>query len=381
MTKRRNAPGEGSISRRPDGSYMARYPTRQPRADGKRPIGYIYGRTLREVQRELRKAIARRDAGIPQPDHKLTVKQYLTQWLEYTARPSVKPTTYVRHENTVRLHLIPNIGHHKLQDLTPQHVRKLLLDLQKTQAASTVTRIRAVLNTALQQAVRDGILQRNVASLVDRPRVSRTVKPGLPIEDAHALLRAVQGTRYEVLICVTLCFGLRRGEALGLRWKDVDLDKGVLHVTGQVVRLPGGKVRQDSTKGGKSRQAPIPTPLVTMLRRHKDEQAFYKRIHADVWQEGHDLVFPNQRGGPMEPGRYNIILTRYLKAAKLPHYNVHALRHSAVSFLRALHVPDSVIMAVVGHANLTQTSQYGGVLDDLQSEALDKMGGLLFGGG
>lgn len=375
VTKRRSAPGQGSITLRKDGLYCVRWPI-----PGQKP-GCLYARTLREAQQKLRAAITRREQGLPEPNRKLTVKQYLTDWLEGTKRPHIRPGTYEAHERSIRLYLSPLLGHHLLADLTPQHVREMMADLTKRGFAPTyIVRTRAVLVAALHDALKDSLVFRNAAALTSAPRITHTRTPGLTLEHVKTLLKSIQGTQHEVLICVTLAFGLRRGEVLGLRWADVDFEVGHIRVEGQVLRIDGKVQRVATTKSGKVRVAPIPHVLIPMLRSHRDKQLFYSRAHANRWTD-HDLVFPSRRGTPMDPQYFNWLFTRILAQAGLPHYTLHSLRHTCVSFLRALHVPDSVIMAIAGHSSHAMTNYYGDILPELKAEAMDKMGGLLFGEG
>lgn len=377
MTKRRSAPGQGSITLRADGLYMVRWPI--PRDAKGRTQGCLYARTLREAQQKLRAAITRREQGLPEPNRKLTVKQYLTDWLEGTKRPHIRPGTYEAHERSIRLYLSPLLGHHLLADLTPQHVREMMADLTKRGFAPTyIARTRAVLVAALQDALKDSLVFRNAASLTSAPRITHTRTPGLTLEHVKTLLKSIQGTQHEALICVTLCFGLRRGEVLGLRWGDIETEARLLRTTGQVIRIDGKVQRVATTKSGKSRSAPIPDALVGVLRLHRQQQLLYRAAHANRWTD-HDLVFPSKRGTPMDPQYFNWLFGRILSQAGLPHYRVHDLRHSAVSLLRLLNVPDSVIMATIGHASLAQTNYYGDIVEDLKTQAMDKMGGLLFG--
>lgn len=374
MTKRRSAPGQGSISLRKDGLYCVRWPI-----PGQKP-GCLYARTLREAQQKLRAAITRREQGLPEPNRKLTVKQYLTDWLEDTKRPHIRPGTYEAHERSIRLYLSPLLGHHLLADLTPQHVREMMADLTKRNFAPTyIARTRAVLVAALQDALKDSLVFRNVAALTSAPRITHTRTPGLTLEHVRVLLKAIQGTQHEALICVTLCFGLRRGEVLGLTWADCELDRATLRIRRQVIRVDGKVQIVATTKSGKERVVPIPVFLATTLRSHRDKQLFYQRTQPIGWNS-HNLVFPSRRGTPMDPQYFNWLFGRILSQAGLPHYRVHDLRHSCVSLLRSLNVPDSVIMSIAGHSNLKLTHYYGDVVGELKAEAMDKMGGLLFGG-
>ena len=224
MAKRGN--GEGSIYKRADGRWCAAISAGWK--DGKPLRKYIYGQTKGEVREKLTKAKRDQDMGLPVAVERQKLSDYLHNWLENCAKPSIRPKTYTSYEQLIRLHIVPALGNLYLEKLAPQHVQQFMNDkLTEGLSTRTVQYLHAVLRVALGQALKWGLIARNVATLVDaqRGRVSKVLRPFTP-EEAVTFLDVIKGDRLQALYSVALSLGLRQGEALGLRWEDVDLDNG-----------------------------------------------------------------------------------------------------------------------------------------------------------
>jgi site-specific recombinase XerC len=178
----------------------------------------VYGATAQEVRDQLLQARSDRAAGLPVVVGRQTVAQFLQDWLENSVKPSVRPLTHEQYRQHVKLYLAPLLGHHRLSKLAPQHVRAFLKrKLEDGLSPRTVQLSLVILRRSLGQAVKDGLTGRNVAKLVDGPRVRHFEGQTLSPEDARALLDAAKGERFEALYTAALAVGLRMGEALGLR--------------------------------------------------------------------------------------------------------------------------------------------------------------------
>jgi integrase len=225
MAQKRRGHGEGSIKQRADGLWEARVSLE----GGKRRS--FYGKTRKEAQDKLRVALRDLDAGLDLSAGRQTVGQFLDHWLEDVVKPTVRPKTHYSYAQLVRLHLKPNLGHHQLGKLTPQHVQAMMR-AKSTAGLSprTVQYLRAVLRRALGQALKWGLVSRNVATLVDPPRsVKKPVAP-LTAEQARAFIAFTADDRLGPLFHVAIASGLRQGELFGLRWQDVDVTAGTLYV-------------------------------------------------------------------------------------------------------------------------------------------------------
>ena len=226
MGKRGN--GEGSITRRKDGLYMARY-TVQTATGAKRKA--IYGKTRAEVSEKLTKAMADRDGGLVFDADSLKVGEYLDRWLNDAVRDTVRQRSWERYEQIVRVHLKPTLGRMRLKNLTTTHARALYREkLDTGLAPRTVNYIHTTLSKALKDAVADGLIPRNATEGVKAPRPKKKEVNPLTAEQARCLLEAAHGERFESLYVVALTAGLREGELLGLKWEDIDLEDGKLSV-------------------------------------------------------------------------------------------------------------------------------------------------------
>ena len=190
----------------------------------------LYGKTRGEVAGKLSKALADREGGLTFDAGNLTVGEYLDRWLSDSVKGTVRSSTFERHEQIARRHIQPALGQVKLKSLTPAHVRGLISEkLETGLAPATVRKIHSTLHKALSQAASDGLIPRNPAD-VKAPRPAPDEMRPLSEAEARAFLEAARGDRFEPLYVLAITTGLRRGELLGLRWDDADLESGTLRV-------------------------------------------------------------------------------------------------------------------------------------------------------
>ena len=225
------------VDERKDGRWVA-VQTLGFDADGHQLRRHFYGSSRSEVSRRLDDALRAQRSGMSPPDERRTVARHLADWLD-AIRPTVRPSSFVRYEGDVRRWIVPSIGSIPLVRLGPTDIRLLLATCTRAGlSARSVSHVHATLRTANAAAFRDGQVIRNAAALVTAPREPKPrVRPIGP-DDARAILVAVEGDRLAPLVAVTLGVGLRLGEALGLRWADVDLDAGTLAVRTALRRTP-----------------------------------------------------------------------------------------------------------------------------------------------
>jgi integrase len=237
MAKRRGR-GEGSITQRPDGRWQAAVDLGWQ--NGRRVRKYFYGRTRREVADKLPKALTQAKQGTAFANERQTVEQFLDRWLEHK-RARLRPRAWATYEHAIRLHLAPGIGKLALARLTPNQLDAWFRKHQAADGASArnIRYARTVLRAALNQARKWQMVTDNVAALVEPPRhQAKEIQPLTP-EEARTLLDATKAHRLGGLISVATAIGLRIGEALGLRWADVDLTGGTLRVR-QALERSGG---------------------------------------------------------------------------------------------------------------------------------------------
>ncbi len=398
---RKRANGEGTIYQRKDGRWEGAAFVLTTAGTHRRVR--VYGTSREDARRSLTSIIRQSDQGIPAASSAWTLAEYLDYWLRYIVREERRPKTYQGYEGVVRLHLIPALGRRRLAKLSAQDVRtfitrtrqecqccKLGWDIKReaprccalTPRLCCETRlsprmiqsIHAVLRNALESAVREEIIPRNVARLVKVAAPTYSVNRGLTVPQARAVLNAAAGLRLEALYVLALFVGLRRGELLGLGWDDIDLDGKKLEVVHTLQRV-GGALRLVAPKTeDSSRTVPLPLPCVEALREHLAQQQ-NERAEARSGWEDHGLVFPSRRGTPMEPD--NLRRSWYLirERAGLPNVRLHDLRHTCVTLLLDLGVPPHVVREIVGHSAIEVTMTiYAHVSLDEKRKAMLKLG-------
>jgi integrase len=364
--------GEGTIRKRADGRWEAMITV--PQDDGSTKRHSVYGKTQGEVRKKLTEARRTLDQGGTLITERQTVAAFLDRWLRDVVKPSVRPKTYDSYLQVVKLYIIPGVGAHQLTGLQPQHVQAMInARLAAGLSPRTVQYLRAILRRALGQALKWGLVARNVATLVDPPKSERREMRALSPDEAGRFLAAAQGDRLEALYRVALSIGLRQGEILGLRWEDVDLDGGRLAVRKQLQRIDG-KPRLVDLKTRQSRRTiSLPTTLTRALRAHRARQNEERLLLGEKWLgEGWGLVFTSTIGTPLDPRNLTDRYKKLLASADLPAIRFHDLRHSCASLLIAQGVPMEIVKETLGHSQISLTiNTYVHLLPETQRQAAD----------
>jgi integrase len=372
MTARRRGKGEGSIYRRAsDGRWVAALIME----DGRRVVRRASSRKDAAAKLELLLK-ARADGQAPAADR--STAAFLTDWLA-VVRNTVALGTFERYEQYVRVHAIPTLGRIRLGRLTPQHFQRLYQEkLAAGLSPTTVSHLHTVLHGAFAEAVRWGLLSRNVVALARPPRKVHVEVVALTVEQARALLAAAAGNRFEVLFILALKTGMRRGELLALHWEDVDLDKGVLQVRGTLRRTHEGLTIGTPKTAASRRRVVLSPSSVAALRRHRSRQQQERRAAGDLWRD-FGLVFPNTLGRPMEPRcLLSDVYRPLLERAGLPPITFHTLRHTAATLLLAEGEHPKVVQELLGHAQVSITlDRYSHMTPRLMSNAAALMDRLL----
>jgi integrase len=272
-----------------------------------------------------------------------------------------------------RTHLIPApFGGLTLDKLRPSDVEALLVAKRGAGLSdSTVRLIYTVCRAVLDIAVKDGIVRRNAAAAVNRPTIKRSDARYLTAEEAGRLLEAARGDRLQPLIVLMLGTGLRRGEAMALHWRDVDLSAGHVRVRWTLARVDRALVFDEPKTERSRRFVSLPSPVVEMLRRHKTVLTA-EQLAAPVWQPwpGHDdLVFPTQIGTPTDPRNALRAFVGIAERAGLADVGLHTLRHSTASALIAAGEHIKVVQEMLGHSSYAITADIYSHVDVQQQRA------------
>jgi len=339
---------------------------------------YFYGTSREEVRKRLGAAIHARESGTLADSRGILLGDYLDQWLTDVVRPNVRPWTHKGYEVHVRLHIKPALGRIPLEKLQPVHVQQLINERSRTGLKpKSVRYVLGTLRASLNQAVRWGLISRNPATLVDGPRVEQYEINPLSPDEARAFLASVKGDRLEALYSVALTMGLRQGEALGLRWQDVDLDMGYVRVTKQLQRIDGTlQLVEPKTKRSR-RTLALPSSIRTALVQHRDGQRDERTAAGERWIDT-GLVFTTTEGKGLDGTAITKQFHSKLEQAGLPQRRFHDLRHSCATLLLVQGVSPRVVMDLLGHSQIGLTmNTYSHVIPDLRRDAAQRMEDLI----
>jgi integrase len=376
MSRRR-----GNITQRSPGSFRLRYDIGRDPVTGKRRMATTTVRgTRKDAERELTRLLRTIDTGEHVDPSRMTVREWFGHWLE-TVRPEVSPKTHERYSEILSNYLVPTLGNVVLVKLTPNQIQKaynvwaLKRRDGKSGGLSPTTRrhIHRILKSSLKRAVEQQALARNPAAVIRPPKSERREMTALSAEQSVRFLEAISHHRLYWPSLLALATGMRRGEILALRWKHVDLDRGVLRVMESLEQIRGG-IRFKPPKSGRTRSITIPAFAVEKLRRLRLEQA-EELLRVGVRQTGDTLVICREDGEPKWPDNLTSDFVHLVARMKdLPRVRFHDLRHSHATQLLIEGVHPKVAQERLGHASVAMTLDvYSHVVEGLQSDAADRL--------
>lgn len=391
----KNSNGEGTIYKRMRDGKVMRYEGQLSYCgeDGVTKRHSVYGRTRQDVRDKLKKARERLEAGAPVRDATRTVGDWLAQWRTTTlAASDRKESTRDLYARLCRSHLESQpFGAIRLDRLRPLDVEALVLTMRAKKKASksedvdpvrafsdsTIRQVYTVLRAGLDGAVRDGLLARNPAALVKRPGIERREARHLDAESVALVLKASESSRYHAALVLIAATGLRKGEALALRWDRVDLDAGSLKVAATLGRI-GDRLVVSEPKTERARRAvPLSPAVVALLRRHKASQAAEKLRAGNQWRDS-GLVVTTEFGGPVDPRSFLRVIEVAAKSAGVDGVGIHTLRHSAAVALLEQGTHIKAVADLLGHSSIAITGDvYGHTSDAAARTAVEGLSGAL----
>lgn len=376
----KNAKGGGTIRKRSDGRWEARYTLGIDPKTGKQIQKSVYGKTQKEVRQKLTAITAEIDDGTYMEPCRMTLDEWLDIWLrDYLT--GVKPSTAYLYQRQAKLYIRPALGSVRLDRLEPHTIQRFYNSLYEERdgkpplSAKSIKNIHGILHKALQQAVLLNYLRTNPTNACILPKIIKKEIHPMDDRDTARFLEAIKGCRYELLLKVDLFTGLREGELLGLMWDCVDFDKGTILVNKQLHRSQkkGEGYYFSPPKNNKSRTIRPAPYVMTLLRQQKLVQTQMRLAAGPAWQES-GLVFTNEFGRYISLRAVFDCFKRTVRKVSLPNLRIHDLRHTyAVNSIRA---GDDIktVQSNLGHATAAFTLDvYGHFTDDMRQASSQRM--------
>ncbi|WP_310961563.1 tyrosine-type recombinase/integrase [Nocardioides terrisoli] len=395
----RNPNRTSSVYQGADGYWHGRV-TVGVKDDGRSDRRHVMSKSKATVVRKVRDLEKLRDSGrVPRIGEKWTFGKWLGHWLETIARPGLRESSYNAYRIAVYKHLIPTLGNHRLDRLEPEHLERLYRRMIDNGARpATAHQVHRTARSAIGEANRRGHVVRNVAALARPPRVqSEPVEP-YTIDEVQRILAAASERRNSARWAIALALGIRQGEALALRWQDVDLDTSTLRIRatrlrpvyehgcgGTCGKKPGfcPQRKQRNAELGETKSAAgkrvigLPDELVAMLKLHQEEQDRERRTAGQLWRDG-DWVFASPTGTPLNPNSDYHEWKALLRTAEVREGRLHDARHTAATVLLVLGVPERTVMSVMGWSSTAMAARYQHVTDPIRRDVARQVGSLLW---
>ncbi|MEU4801063.1 site-specific integrase [Actinosynnema sp. NPDC023587] len=423
--------GASSIYLGSDGKWHGRI-TMGVKDNGEPDRRHVKRASETEVLKAVRELERQRDSGrVVKPGKAWTLEKWLIHWLENIATPAITPNAASAYGYAVRKWLIPGLGAHRLDRLQPEHLEKLYVNMQaQGRSAGYAHQVHRTARTALNVAVARGHLASNPAKLAKAPHVEEQEVEPFTIEEAQRILRCAAKRRNGARFAIALALGLRKGEALGLKWSRIDLDGGFLRTPRQLQRHKwahgcenpnacgtgrhktkpckptckqhrrkpcpppcrpdcvahastcpqrhGGGLKEVPVKSRAGRRAVgIPKPLIVQLRAHKEAQDAEREHAGSEWHEG-EWVFTQPNGRTIDPRRDHDEWKQLLGEAGVRDARLHDARHTAATILLVMGVTPRAVMEIMGWSQLSMTTRYQHMVSELVTRIADQVGGLLW---
>ena len=379
MAKKR-ANGEGSIRKRKDGRWEGRYTAGHDPETGKAIYKNVLGKTQAEVKEKVKQAIGEAQALDVTKAGKYTVEEWMEVWFQDYAKIKVRPSSHQTYQGYIHNHIRPNIGDIPLEKLTSLDLQKFYKKLLTTGrvdrvgakgqpkglSAKTVRNIHQILSSALKLAQEQRLILTNPAEGCALPRVEHQEMKTLTTVQLASFFREARESGVFELYYLELATGLRRGELLGLKWEDIDLEHGELRVKRQVARINGEITEAPLKTKNSYRTLPLSEDTIQLLKEQK------KKVGSSPW------VFPSPNGGPISPDSVGNMLHRVLKRAGLSRIRFHDLRHTFATLALQNGVDVKTVSGMLGHYSAGFTlDTYAHVTTAAQKEAARAMGKVL----
>lgn len=335
-------------------------------------------KTKKEATDALRKLEVQVNEGTYVESKNVLFKQYIEDWLSIK-KISLSNSTISLYKRSIKNHISLSLGNIVLSKMKPQHIQKFIIGMHEAGLAdASIKRIFNIVNVCLNDAVNLGDLSSNPARKVEKPKVLPKEMAIWTVEQIQHFLESSKNHRLYCIFHLAIMTGLRKGEILGLRWKDVDLEKQVLYVT-QTLETDGKTIKKGAKTKGSVRSVTISPSTKEVLLKHKEQQDAEKAYFASEY-DNLDLVICAENGAPYHPRNLTRTFNTLTKKADLPHIRFHDLRHTHAALMIAQNEPMKLIADRLGHSKITTTMDtYGHLLPNMQHDASNRLDQTLFG--
>ena len=357
--------------------------------DGERNQKWFGGFKTKEKAEEERIRINYEiNQGIHINPNNITLGEFMDEWLEEVASNNIRESSFKRYKSLTENHIKPTLGDIELQALKPIHIQKKIISEKlksgnlKTGeglSAETINMILNIIHGALDTAVKWEMVVKNVAKLVDRPRVEKKEMDYLDPDQVKVFLKeAKKDEGYYPILLTAVMTGLRRGELLGLRWKDVNFTAKQIAIRKSLTRRDSEYVLTEPKSDSSIRTVAVPSIVIKTFKKERKKQAERELKYEGGYNEK-GLIFTKKDGSFIHPNTLTRHYKKILKKANLPEIRFHDLRHTHATLMLSQGEEPKVISERLGHSTISITlDRYSHVLPNMQQEAADRLENELF---
>ena len=388
---KKNANGEGTINQKPNGRFEMQITVGTNPITGMPKRKSFSGRTKGEVRAKRREYDAAVANGTYCEPTKLTVGEWLGYWLKEFKYRYVEPSSYDFYESKVRVHLIPNIGSVRLQELNTLQIQSMINILVMKLSATTIQNIHLTLNQALEKAVDIGYISKNPAKQCTLPKKKKDKKyKAFKQEEISKIMKSINyDNSFGVIVMLAFATGLREGEILALTWEDFDfenkcvsINKALSHIKvrdeiGEPIKVDNKNIGQLIVKQPKTessiRVMPLPANIIPILKKHKLKTAEIN-LRNGIPVNDENLAFPTSKGTKIYPNNLCVQWKRFLKRAGVNYLTFHSIRHTYTTILTEKGGSIKTIQELLGHSSISTTLDiYTHVSGDLKKSTVSKL--------
>jgi integrase len=384
---RKNGSGEGSIRKKGNGRWEARFTIGHDPISGKQIQKSVYGKTREETSKKLNEILNSVSNGTFVEPSKMKTGEWIESWLNNYAKMAIKESTFENYSVLTKVHILPRIGSITLNNLKTKDLQQFYNNIFESGKAprksssseasglsvSTIKHIHNIIHQSLAQALKEGLIRSNTDEACVMPKAEKKKINTLPMEDISLFLNEASKGNHYSMYYLDLCTGLRRGELLGLKWEDIDFVENTLIIKRQLTRMSNKLILSSLKTQNSYRTVKIPDSAIDVLKSHQEFQNVLKEKAGMIWEES-GLIFCNEIGKPLDPSGVYHNFKRLIKRLGFNDNRFHDLRHTFATISLQNGVDIKTIQESLGHSNAAFTLQvYGHVSKQMQNTAAKKI--------